>query len=144
MRTIARRPSWIAWIFGALCLLAGQAGAFAPMIAITKGAWVGGVNGFSIDSSGRLFGWGADTYGQLGQGVLLSSPTQMLVNSGHQTVSVGGNRIERIKTDGCSQPRARLRHQGVLGQQRYSAVGCMNEAITTFTRTGVDNGCRVK
>src|ERR1700686_1752436 len=33
-----------------------------------------------------------------------------------------------------SQPRARLHRQDAFGVQRYSAVGCMNEATTTLTR----------
>ncbi len=38
-----------------------------------------------------------------------------------------------------AQPRARRHRQRTPGRQRYAAVGCMNEATTSFTRaeTGV-------
>jgi alpha-tubulin suppressor-like RCC1 family protein len=75
-------------------LLAAQ-----PAVVVSATPNVAGSSTFSLSSNGALYGWGADTYGQLGVGRISNSSTFLLTGSGFRSVSVGESHVAAIKTD---------------------------------------------
>jgi alpha-tubulin suppressor-like RCC1 family protein len=75
-------------------LLAAQ-----PTVVVSATPNVAGSSTFSLSSNGALYGWGADTYGQLGVGRISNSSTFLLTGSGFRSVSVGESHVAAIKTD---------------------------------------------
>jgi alpha-tubulin suppressor-like RCC1 family protein len=86
--------SLMAWAGGALSVNNGEKS------VIDSSVVAGAANGFAIDSSGRLLGWGNDSAGQLGVGRKILSSSQLLVGHGYQAVSARGNQTFAFKSDG--------------------------------------------
>ena len=62
----------------------------------------GGVHSLALDNSGQVWGWGANTNGQLGQGNLTfqSTPVSIFGFSGAISISAGGAHSLVVKTGG--------------------------------------------
>jgi alpha-tubulin suppressor-like RCC1 family protein len=53
----------------------------------------------AVAKDSRLFGWGADNNGQLGQNRLQFSATPVPIAGGYRQLSIGGNYVAAVKTD---------------------------------------------
>ncbi len=75
--------------------LFGNAMSAQPIIATSEGS-----SSFAVAKDGRLYGWGADTFGQLGQNRFLSSAAPVPTTGGYKLLSIGNSYVAAVKTDG--------------------------------------------
>lgn len=86
----------------ALCLWAGlwMAGWAAPALAVTPQLAGGVFFSAAVRSDGSLWTWGANAYGQLGNGATTASLFPQQVGAGFAAVSAGEAHVLALKSDG--------------------------------------------
>ena len=98
MAAFARLFALFRWLV--LAGLMVGAGNVLSAQSITPTIVAGAANGFAIDDSGRLLGWGNDSAGQLGVGRKILSSSKLLVGNDYKSVSARSDQTFAFKNDG--------------------------------------------
>jgi alpha-tubulin suppressor-like RCC1 family protein len=105
----------------------------------------------AITTSGNLYMWGSNQYGQIGNNELfsVSSPIQIGTESNWEKVATGFNKTFASKTDGTLWAWGRNYYQGYLGNNaiydKSSPVMIMSSGSTwTSVSTGYSFSCAVR
>ncbi len=97
-----------------------------------------GSSAFAVAKDGRLFGWGADSSGQLGQNRLLVSATPVPTVGGYQQLSIGESYVAAVKTDNTlwawgSNAFGQLGDGSTEGTSTPKLIGSGYRSVTTTT-----------
>lgn len=90
--------------------------------ATTSHISAGAAHSAVIDSSGKLWAWGANALGQLGNGTTSNNRVPVLIGEGFAQVSAGANHTLAIKPDGSLW---------AWGSNAYGQLGSGNFTLTT-------------
>ncbi len=81
-------------------LVAFAAHGVQPALSTSNYPTTDGVSAYALTDNGTLYGWGADTNGQLGVGRPLRSLSLLAVGGGYASVAAGANHVAAVKSDG--------------------------------------------